>query len=600
MPGRGRARFCVWAPFATTVELHLTAPTERRLAMKPLTGGWFQAVCEGIEAGARYLYRLDNGGEYPDPASRSQPEGVHAPSELIDDSFDWTDDQWRGIPLADSIFYELHTGTFTPEGTFDAAAAHLDYLRSLGITTIELMPVGQFPGSRNWGYDGVYPFAVQNSYGGAAGLRRFVDAAHGHGLAVIMDVIYNHLGPEGNYFSQFGPYFTDRYHTPWGRAVNFDGEDSAGVRNFVIRNAVGWVTEFHLDGLRLDAVHAIYDRSPKHILQELAEAVHDAARRLGRSIHVIAESDLNEPALVESAAAGGYGLDAQWSDDFHHALHSLLTGERSGYYRDFGSTGDLVKALNEGFVFSGGHSAHRARAHGKPGGHLPVERFVVCAQNHDQTGNRMLGDRFGSLLPFEKQKLAAGVLLLAPYLPLLFMGEEWGETAPFLYFVSHSDPDLIEAVRQGRRREFAAFAWQGEVPDPQSPETFNRSRIHHELRQERDHARLLALYRELIALRKRLPALRRRDADGARVIADRAIARSCHDDDTRLLAVFSFADTQTDLGLAAPAGRWRCILDSAGNRWGGPGPAMAQEIESDGELRLRLAPASFALLESRR
>lgn len=596
--GSRRAGFRVWAPFAAAVELHLTAPVENRLPMTPAGEGWFHAIVNGIEPGARYLYRLDDGVEFPDPASRSQPDGVHAASELVEDAFDWTDSGWRGVSLAGSIFYELHVGTYTPEGTFDAAIAHFDYLASLGITTIEVMPVAQFPGSRNWGYDGVYPFAVQNSYGGLGGFKRFIDAAHRHGLAVVLDVVYNHLGPEGNYFGRFGPYFTDRYHTPWGLAINFDGANSRAVRNFVIGNAVRWVTEFHLDGLRLDAVHAIFDNSPKHILEEMAEAVHQAAHRLGRAIHVIAESDLNEPRLVESPSDGGYGLDAQWSDDFHHALHTLLTGERSGYYRDFGSAADLTRALNEGFVYAGQHSAHRGRIHGKSAAHIPPGRLVVCAQNHDQVGNRMLGDRFGSLLPFEMQKLAAGVVLLSPYLPLLFMGEEWGETAPFLYFVSHSDPDLIEAVRQGRRREFASFSWQGEVPDPQAESTFVRSRINHSLREGNQHGVLLDLVRELIALRQRLPAISRRDPGGAKIVGDSAIARFCHDADNKLLMVFYFAAAAGDLVVPAPAGIWKNLLESSSRRWAGPGSLVAEQLRSTGELHLRMAPGSFVLFQA--
>ncbi len=595
--GARQARFRVWAPLANTVEVHLTAPVDRRVLLNPSGDGWFQTVLDDIVEGTRYLYKLDGGSEFPDPASRSQPEGVHAASEVVDDAFEWHDQDWTGVRLADSIFYELHVGTFTAEGTFDAAVAHLDYLASLGITTVEIMPVAQFPGNRNWGYDGVYPFAVQNSYGGPVGLKRYVDAAHRRGLAVVLDVVYNHLGPEGNYFGQFGPYFTGRYHTPWGLAVNFDGDGSRDVRNFVIQNALRWVTEFHLDGLRLDAVHAIIDSSPKHILEELTGCVHQAAHELGRTIHVIAESDLNEPRLVERVDEGGYALDAQWSDDFHHALHTLLTGERSGYYGDFGSLADLAKALNDGFVFTGQHSAHRGRPHGRSASHIPPERLVVCAQNHDQIGNRMLGERFGSLLPFEKQKLAAGVVMLSPFLPLLFMGEEWGESAPFLYFVSHSDPGLIEAVRQGRRREFAAFSWQAEVPDAQAAETLERSRLDHSLRATGRHLELLELFRELIRLRKRFPSLRQRSPEGARIVSDAAIARLCGDANTRLLVVFSFATATRDLTLTAAAGHWNKLLDSADHQWGGPGSPLPRQIQSTGETRLSMEPMSFAVFE---
>jgi maltooligosyltrehalose trehalohydrolase len=412
-------------------------------------------VVQGVKPGTRYFYRLDGNTERPDPASKFQPEGVHGPSQVIDPHFVWEELHWSGIPFSHYVLYELHVGTFTAQGTFDAIVPHLDELKDLGITSIEIMPVAQFPGDRNWGYDGVYPGAVQNSYGGPEGLKRLIDACHQRGLAVTLDVVYNHLGPEGNYLCDFGPYFTDRYHTPWGAAINFDGPDSDAVRRFFIENALSWVTEFRLDALRLDAVHGIFDFSALHFLQELAAAVHEQAERLNRRIYVIAESDLNDVRLVSSPELGGYGLDAQWNDDFHHALHTLLTGERTGYYEDFGRIQDLAKAFAEGFVYSGAYSPARRRRHGNTSKDLAADRFVVCAQNHDQVGNRLKGDRLSALVSFEGLKLAAAVVLLSPFIPLLFMGEEYGETAPFPYFVSHSDPDLIEVVRRGRRAEFA-------------------------------------------------------------------------------------------------------------------------------------------------
>jgi maltooligosyltrehalose trehalohydrolase len=597
--GPGEARFVVWAPFAMSVEVHISEPEQRHILLEPAEDGYHRAIVSGLPAGARYKYRLNGGAEFPDPASRSQPAGVHGPSEIIDSSFEWHDAEWRGIALRDYIFYEVHVGTFTAEGTFDAAIHQLDSLVDLGVTAVELMPVAQFPGTRNWGYDGVYPFAVQHSYGGAAGLKRFVDAAHGKGLAVVLDVVYNHLGPEGNYFSQFGPYFTDRYHTPWGLAVNFDGDGSPEVRRFVVENAVRWVAEFHIDALRLDAVHAIFDASPTHILRELAHFVHLAAADLGRDIHVIAESDLNDARLVEPPQAGGYGLDSQWADDFHHALHALSTGERDGYYQDFGSIHDVAKVLTEGFVFTGQHSAFRGRPHGTSGAHLPAERFVVCAQNHDQIGNRMLGERLGALLDFESLKVAAGALLLSPFLPLLFMGQEWCDPAPFLYFVDHSDPGLIEAVRQGRRREFAAFAWLGEVPDAQAPETFERSKPNWALRDSGRHQAMLDLYRELIRLRRKMPAIRHNDRDSASatVLAECVLAARRREGEGEVLLLYHFGADRAEIAVPCAPGAWEKVIDSAEARWLGAGSPLVARAESNGSMDLTMSPKSFAVFQ---
>ncbi len=597
--GNGRASFLVWAPAAENVEVHIFGARERVAALSPIRDGFFSAAVEGAGPGTRYKFRLNGGDEFPDPASQFQPEGVHGPSEIVSAAFAWQDSAWTGMPLADYLFYELHIGTFTAEGTFDAAIGHLDYLRELGVTAVELMPVAQFPGSRNWGYDGVYPFAVQNSYGGPAGLKRFVNAAHGKGIAVVLDVVYNHLGPEGNYLGQFGPYFTDRYHTPWGGAMNFDGEDGAPVRWFTIENALRWVTEFHIDALRLDAVHAIFDQSPVHILQELAEAVHERAGELGRAIHVIAESDLNDTRLVEPVATGGYGLDAQWSDDFHHALHGILTRERAGYYQDFDDIRHLAKALGEGFVFSGQFSAFRGRAHGTPSLHVPAQRFVVFSQNHDQIGNRMLGERLNHLLEFEQAKLAAGVVLLSPFLPLLFMGQEYGEPAPFQYFVSHSDPDLIAAVRQGRSREFASFSWMGEVPDPQALGTFERSRLDHSLRDSGRHRTMLEFYRTLIRLRKTMPALRTLFKEPATVFVSEegpVIAMDRRAGGQEALALFHFGAQPTTASITALPGDWHKVLDSSESGWMGPGSEIGEAIASSGRLSLPLSPHSVCVL----
>ena len=393
----GQCGFLVWAPLINRVEVHILSPEERIVPLKKVSRGYHYGVVPGVKPGTRYFYRLDGNTERPDPASRFQPEGVHGPSQVIDPHFVWEELHWSGIPFSHYVIYELHVGTFTAQGTFDAIVPHLDELKDLGITSIMIMPVAQFPGDRNWGYDGVCPFAVQNSYGGPEGFKRLIDACHQRGLAVILDVVYNHLGPEGNYFHDFGPYFTDQYRTPWGPAINFDGPDSDEVRRFFIENALSWVTEFRLDALRLDAVHGIFDSSALHFLQELAATVHEQAERLNRRIYVIAESDLNDVRIVRSPELGGYGLDAQYNDDFHHALHTLLTGERIGYYKDFGRLQDLAKAFAEGFVYSGAYSPTRRRRHGNTSKYLAAPQFVVFAQNHDQVGNRRSAQRLGLL-----------------------------------------------------------------------------------------------------------------------------------------------------------------------------------------------------------
>src|SRR6267142_5673117 len=499
----GHCEFLVWAPAAARVEVRILGDVERIVRLIPESHGYHQGAVDSVEANALYTYRLDGDKERPDPASRFQPQGVHGPSQVAEVSaFAWSDQAWRGLRLEDYVFYELHTGAYTSEGTFDAIVPHLANLKSLGITAIEVMPVSQFPGGRNWGYDGVFPFAVQNTYGGPEGLKRLVNACHGQGLAVVLDVVYNHLGPEGNYLADFGPYFTDRYHTPWGQAINFDGPQSDHVVRFFIENAIYWLDEFHIDSLRLDAIHGIVDRNAQPFLALLSSVVDDFGRQHGRRVNLIAESDLNDFRVVTPRTAGGYGLHAQWSDDFQHALHSLQAEEHDGYYADFGTLDHLRKALHEGFVFTGEYSSFRQRRHGSSSSTIKAPQLVVFSQNHDQVGNRLFGERSSALLPMEGQKLSAGVVVLSPYLPLLFMGEEYGETAPFLYFTSHYDPILGEAVRQGRRAEFSAFSWDGDPPDPQAKSSFLRSKLDHNLRDRQPHRALWGFYRELIRLRK--------------------------------------------------------------------------------------------------
>src|SRR5574341_2543739 len=518
--GDGRVRFHVWAPRCREVAVEIVHPRSTRMKLRPSASGYFIGTARG-GAGLRYFYLLDGERRRPDPASRALPEGVHGPSEVVDiPTFPWTDAGWRGLPLRDMVIYEIHVGTFTPEGTFDAIIPRLDRLKELGVTAIELMPVASFPGSRNWGYDGAGLFAPQRSYGGPAGLQRLVDACHARGLAVVLDVVYNHLGPEGNYLAEFGPYFTDRYRTPWGSAINYDGEDARGVRDFVIANALCWVREYHIDSLRLDAIHGIFDASPVHIFRELNDAVQRLARRMGRIVPVVAESDLNDRRVVDPVRKGGHGLAGQWSDDFHHCVHTLLTGERNGYYADFGSIKQLAKAYTDGFVYDGGYSRFRGRPHGTPSAEIPAERFVVCSQNHDQVGNRALGERLSSLVDFQALKLAATAVLLSPYVPLLFMGEEYEEPAPFLFFTDFEDPALRAAVSAGRREEFAAFGWSGEVPDPQDPGTFTRSLLRWDLQTQEPHCWLWEYYRTLLSLRRQHAVL---GAGGKRRLAAREL-----------------------------------------------------------------------------
>jgi len=599
--GGGRCRFLVWAPRARKVEVHLFAPQERVAALEKKPHGYFEAVVEGVEPGSLYKYRLGGTRERPDPASRHQPQGVHGPSQVVELPGPGSGSGWRGLPLERLVFYELHVGTFTPEGTFDAVIPHLDELKELGITAIELMPVAQFPGERNWGYDGVFPFAVQNSYGGPEGLQRLVRACHERGLAAVLDVVYNHLGPEGNCLGDFGPYFTDRYRTPWGLALNFDGPGNREVRRYFIENALTWFSAHEFDALRLDAIHGIFDQSARPFLAELAGAVRARARALGRPLYLIPESDLNDVRVLEARERGGFGHDAQWNDDFHHALHALLTGERNGYYQDFGEVAHLAQAFREGFVLSGQPSAYRGRRHGTSSRQIAAHRFVVYAQNHDQVGNRREGDRLSQSLSLEALKLAAGVVVLSPFLPLLFMGEEYGETAPFPYFVSHSDPALIEEVRSGRRREFARFGWSGPIPDPQDEATFRAAKLDHGLRRQGKHKLLREYYRALLRLRRELPALAELSKDTQQVGLEdeqRLLwVRRWHGGQHALLAA-NFSEGAAMVRVPARAGVWRKALDSSEERWGGAGTRAPDALQSSGQIAFALAPWALLLLVS--
>ncbi len=595
--GENACRFRVWAPTIAPRGVRLVE-SDRLVPLEGTVRGYYEAVAEDVHPGDRYFYQLGPDKQRPDPASRFQPQGVHGPSAVVDSAFPWSDADWSGIALEDYIIYELHVGCFSPAGTFEAVIPFLDYLEHVGITAVELMPVAQFPGTRNWGYDGVFPFAAQNSYGGPEGLKKLVNACHQRGLAVILDVVYNHLGPEGNYLPDFGPYFTERYKTPWGSALNFDGPFSDEVRQFFIQNALYWLVDCHFDALRLDAVHAILDYSPITFLEDLSVAVHAEAERLQRHMFLIAESAANDARLVRGRERGGYGLDAQWNDEFHHCLRTLLTGEKSGYYRDYGRFDQLAKAYREGFAYSGEYSEFRGHRHGSSSRDLPAERFVVFAQNHDQVGNRMRGDRLIETVSFDDLKLAAALVILSPYVPLLFMGEEYGEQAPFPYFVSHSDAGLIEAVRNGRRMEFASFAWQGEIPDPQDEATFISAKLRHELQDSGEHQILLGFYRELIRLRKSTPALAELSKENMEVTAveeKKLLIVQRHSGRDRALMMANLASIEACVELSIPAGHWHKVMDSAEPKWRGSGNALADEIIGGAAQRFALPARSLAL-----
>jgi maltooligosyltrehalose trehalohydrolase len=493
--------FKVWAPEARRVEVEVDG---RRTSMVAGDGGWWTAEVPEAGAGSEYAFRVDGSPPLPDPRSPWQPRGVHGPSRLVDHAaFRWTDAGWQAPPLASALVYELHVGTFTPAGTFDGVIDRLDHLAGLGVTHVELMPVNQFSGRHGWGYDGVDLFAPHQEYGGPDGLKRLVDACHARGLAVLLDVVYNHIGPAGSYLGRFGPYFAGRHQTPWGPAANLDGPGSHEVRRFFCDNALGRLRDYHLDGLRIDAVHALIDTSAVHVLEQLAGEVAELSARLGRHLVLIAESDLNDPRVVRAPAVGGYGLDAQWSDDFHHALHAALTGERGGYYADFGSLGDLARALESVFVYDGRYSPFRRRIHGRPATGLPGHRFLGYLQNHDQIGNRARGERVSHLVPPGLVKVGAALVLTAPFVPMLFQGEEWAASSPFLYFTDHEDPELARAVSEGRRNEFREFGWEpADVPDPQAAETFERSRLDWGEREREPHRSILEWHKALVRLRR--------------------------------------------------------------------------------------------------
>ena len=515
--------FTLWAPDARTLSVKVGD------ALYPMSGpdkrGWWRVQVDAAGPGADYAFVLDDDPTpYPDPRGMWQPSGVHGFSRIYDQkAFKWSDGRWQGPPLAGAIIYEMHIGTFTAGGTFDAAIERLDYLADLGVTHLEMMPVAEFPGRYGWGYDGTALFAVTEKYGGPDGLKRFVNACHQRGLAVLLDVVYNHFGPVGNYTTKFGPYLTGRHHTPWGDAVNFEDAGSDEVRRFFCDNALMWLRDYHIDGLRLDAVHELTDRSAIHFMEQLSAEVEVLSSTLGRRLVLIAESDLNDPRMVTPREAGGYGMDAQWNDDFHHALFTILTVDEPGrgYYSDFGSFEKLAKSLTEMFVYDGIYSRYRLRTHGRPVQGLSAHHFVGFIQNHDQVGNRAVGDRLENIVGMERAKVTAGIVLTAPAVPLIFQGEEFAASSPFQYFADHDDPQMAKAVSEGRKREFAAFGWDPRViPDPESAETFERSKLRWDEANEGRHKEMLEWYRKLIHLRRRSAALNDGDLGHVKVQFD--------------------------------------------------------------------------------
>jgi maltooligosyltrehalose trehalohydrolase len=588
----GKAEVLVWSPQCKQVSILIAG--EETIPLTRRERGYWELATDKLTPGIDYQILLDD-EPLPDVTSLYQRGGVHEASQAFDlKSHQWDDHQWRNPSLCDYILYELHTGTFSPEGNFQGIEQKLDYLKDLGITAIEIMPVAQFPGDRNWGYDGVFPFAVQNSYGGPAALQKLVDACHQKGLAVVLDVVYNHMGPEGNYLSKYGPYFTGKYQTPWGDAVNFDDAGSDEVRRFFIENVLMWFRDFHIDALRLDAVHAIKDFSPKHILREIKEHVDQLMELTGKQHYLIIECDLNDKRFIDPLTTEGYGMDAQWIDEFHHALRVTAGGNRDGYYADFAPVESLAEAYKHAYVYHGQYSTHRERTFGTVTENLG-DQFIVFSQNHDQVGNRMLGERSSELFSFEMQKLLAGAVFVGPFIPMLFMGEERSEPSRFQYFISHTDPELVQAVQKGRKAEFAAFHAEGEAPDPHAQETFDRSKLQWDNLQTAPHSTMLAYYTALIALRKNNPALHSNDRESLNIEWDSnrkllTLYRRHHQQD--VLCLMNFSETAEDIIVPEYIGHGEKLFDSADPAWRGPKASL--QIITQG-LILTVQPQSILI-----
>jgi maltooligosyltrehalose trehalohydrolase len=569
--------FRVWAPNLSNLGVRILGETPRTIPMtRSLNPGnsEFVATVPHVREGTDYFYVLEGERERPDPVSRWQPRGVDGPSRIVNPaSFQWSDQGWAGIPLKDFIIYEFHPGTFTGEGTFESVIPRLPYLRDLGITALEIMPVAEVPGNRNWGYDGASLYAPQSSYGGPDGMKKLVDACHQHGLAVVLDVVYNHLGPEGNYLPEFAPCFTDAYQTPWGKAINYDGPGSDGIRRFIIENALYWLTEFHVDALRLDAIHGIYDFGARHVLDELSDAFQSQAQRLGRQAWLIAESDLDDVRIINPRSKGGYALDAQWHDDFHHALYAFLTGQREGFLADFGALGDLSKSIRDGFVFDWKYSRYRQRHHGNSSIDRPGEQFVGFIQNHDQVANTSRGKRLASLVSAGEQKLAAVLTLCSPFLPLLFMGEEYAETAPFFYFTSFEDQQLANAVREGRKNELASHYSESDFVDPQALTTFERCKLDWSKTSTSPHAEMLRLFRDLISLRKQHVSLGNCRKDLTEIQVDEAaktfVMKRSDPAGSSALLIFNFSAETRSLPIEGDSQPWQLLLWTGDQVYGG-------------------------------
>ena len=582
----GYCEFRIWAPFLKHLVVEIIPQNKKayRLDMHRNADGYFNLTVKNIQPKDRYYYCIDD-EKIPDLAADYLPEGIDGPAEIIMKN---QPHAWQGTPLASYIIYELHVGTYTPEGTFTAIIPHLPCLKELGITALELMPIAQFSGSRNWGYDGVFPFAVQNTYGGPDGLMQLINACHQLDIAVILDVVYNHIGPEGSYFQTYGPYFTDKYQTPWGKSLNFDDANNHHVRHYFIENALHWFTEYGIDALRLDAIHAIVDSSAYPFLEELADKVALLSVKMQRDYYLIAESSANDPRLIRSKKEYGFGLHAQWNDEFHHALHSLLTKEKGGYYQDFGTIDLFVKAYKEGYAYSGQYSCFRKKPHGRSSARLPAERFVVFMQNHDHIGNRLKGDRLTQTLSLAQLKFYAALLLFSPYVPLLFMGEEYGETAPFHYFVSHSEPNLIKAVREGRKKEFPDEYFSEETIDPQAENTFLTSKLNHDLKNSNKHRELWDFYKRLIDLRKSNPVLKTlsKHRMTLQLVDKQLLLITRKNKKQQMLLVANFSEHPLDYFPYFDCSQWRLILDSSDQN------AMNSTIPSFGILIFERGPAN--------
>jgi maltooligosyltrehalose trehalohydrolase len=592
----GVAHVLLWAPFAQNVVLH-NETTKENLPMEQEALGYWQLKTDRIQDDDLYRFSIDGGTLLPDPASLSQPMGMHEASQAINlHSFAWTDQHWRNPDFGDYIIYELHTGTFSNDGNFNGIADHLEHLKKLGVNAIEIMPVAQFPGKRNWGYDGVFPFAVQDSYGGVMGLQQLVNTCHQDGFAVILDVVYNHLGPEGNYFGKFGPYFTDKYKTPWGSAVNFDDAYCDPVRRYFIENALMWLRDFHIDALRMDAVHAIKDFSPVHIIKEMNEAVTMFNAATCSRKYLIAETDLNDSIFIKDTTQNGYGIRAQWCDEFHHSLRVAAGQEQTGYYADFNGIADLTKSLKDAYVFTGQYSFHRHRNFGTSTLGISGDHFVVFAQNHDQVGNRMLGERISQLASFEMQKLLATAVLTAPFVPLLFMGEEWGATTPFPYFIDHSDSELIKAVDRGRKEEFAQFQTEGKPAPAHELNTFLNAKLNWDEVVNDKHKTMFAYYQNLIKLRKLHPALMNYDRSSVEVVADidkEILIMERSYKEQRIYCLYNFSSELKEVRLKEDIFPLQVLLSSSDEQWMGKSNSY---LKYDHQTVINLQPESVILL----